>query len=130
MNAATCWTPVCRLEELPRLGARRVRRARGAEVAVFRAADDTVFAVLDRCPHRGGPLSQGLVFGHAVACPLHGWTIALADGCAQAPDQGCTPRFRVLVEDGVVMLDAHELATVAVDDTATTPAHRPAGCAP
>ncbi len=65
------------------LGARRVARARGLAVAIFRTAGDQVFALLDRCPHRGGPLSQGIVFGDSVACPLHNWTIGLADGCAR-----------------------------------------------
>jgi assimilatory nitrate reductase catalytic subunit len=84
-------------------------------VAVFRNADDEVFALLDRCPHKGGPLSQGIVFGTRVACPLHNWTIGLADGCAQAPDEGCTPRFAVKVAAGVVHLDSGELATHATD---------------
>jgi nitrite reductase (NADH) small subunit len=110
------WTAVCRVDDIPALGARRVARGRGADVALFRGADDRVFALLDRCPHRGGPLSQGIVFGHAVACPLHGWTIELASGEARSPDHGCTTRFAVHVEDGVVHLDADELATKAVGD--------------
>lgn len=113
---APTWAAVCRLADIPPLGARRVARERGAEVAIFRADDDRVFALLDRCPHKGGPLSQGIVFGHAVACPLHHWTIELADGSARAPDHGCTTRFAVRVEAGVVHLDAHELATLAVAD--------------
>ena len=107
------WTPVCRVDDIPKLGARCVRRDRGADVAVFRAADDKVFALLDRCPHKGGPLSQGIVFGHAVACPLHNWTIGLDDGCARAPDEGCAVRFAVRVEAGDVYLDAAELAGLA-----------------
>ena len=101
------WTPICRVEDIPRLGSRRVAREAGCAVALFRAADDEVFALLDRCPHKGGPLSQGIVFGHSVACPLHNWTIGLDDGCARAPDVGCA-----------VSLDAGELATKAVDDAA------------
>ena len=104
------WKPTCRLEEIPVLGARRVTRSAGAPVAVFRTADDQVFALLDRCPHKGGPLSQGIVFGHSVACPLHNWTIGMADGCAQAPDTGCVQRFAVKVEGGQVFLDADELS--------------------
>jgi len=76
-----------------------------------------VFALLDRCPHKGGPLSQGIVFGTSVACPLHNWTIGLCTGQAAAPDEGCTPKFCIKLEDGVVYLDAHELATVATDLT-------------
>ena len=109
---------VCRLDEIPVLGSRRVARGSGPDIAIFRTADDRVFALLDRCPHRGGPLSQGLVFGERVACPLHNWSIGLDDGCAAAPDVGCTTPFAVRVEDGAVSLDAGELATKAVDDAA------------
>jgi nitrite reductase (NADH) small subunit len=86
-------------------------------VAVFRHDAGGVFALLDRCPHKGGPLSQGIVFGTHVACPMHNWTIGLCDGQASAPDEGCTPKFTVKVEDGAVYLDAAELATVATDLT-------------
>ncbi|GAP36767.1 nitrite reductase small subunit NirD [Piscinibacter sakaiensis] len=108
------WIRICRVDEIPRLGARRVARAQGPEVAVFRTADDRVFALLDRCPHKGGPLSQGIVGDQGVTCPLHAWTIGLADGRAQAPDSGCTPCFRVRLEDGAVLLDAEELRHVGV----------------
>ena len=95
---------VCRVEDIPRLGARVVWRSdeRGGNVALFRTADDRVFALRDRCPHKGGPLSQGIVFGDRVACPLHNWTIQLASGCAVAPDQGCARAFAVRIDDGVV----------------------------
>ena len=109
------WTPICRVDDIPKLGARCVRRDAGADVAVFRAADDKVFALLDRCPHKGGPLSQGIVFGHAVACPLHNWTIGLDDGCARAPDEGCAVRFAVKVDAGEVYLDRHEIDSLACD---------------
>jgi nitrite reductase (NADH) small subunit len=100
-------TQVCRLGEIPALGARVVARPDHPDgnVAVFRTADDRVFAVLDRCPHKGGPLSQGIVFGDRVACPLHNWSIDLATGCAVPPDVGCARRFPVNVEDGVVYVD-------------------------
>ena len=110
------WKPLCRIADIPVLGARRVRRVRGADVAVFRAADDHVFALLDRCPHKGGPLSQGIVFGHAVACPLHNWTIQLGDGRARAPDVGCAVTFAVQSEAGTVYLDATELASRGLED--------------
>ncbi len=112
------WVRICRIEDIPKLGARRVARECGPEVAVFRTADDRIFALLDRCPHQGGPLSQGIVSDQGVTCPLHAWTIALADGQAQAPDQGCTPCFRVRVEQGEVALDADELRRVGVPATA------------
>lgn len=111
------WIAICHLNDIPVLGSRRVQRAQGLEVALFRTDDDEVFALLDRCPHKGGPLSQGLVFGRHVACPLHNWTIGLADGVAQAPDVGCTPHFAVSVREGVVHLDADELAGHATDLT-------------
>ena len=110
------WKAICRVEDIPQLGARSVRRDAGPDVALFRAADDSVFALLDRCPHKGGPLSQGIVFGHNVACPLHNWTIALADGRARAPDEGCAVRFDVKVESGQVFLDARQLETFAGGD--------------
>ena len=107
------WVVICNVNDIPLQGARRVARAQGGEVAVFRAAGDKVFALLDRCPHKGGPLSQGIVLADGVTCPLHNWTIGLEDGCARAPDSGCTPRFAVKVQAGVVSLDAQELATLA-----------------
>jgi nitrite reductase (NADH) small subunit len=114
------WTDICHLRDIPVLGARRVTRSEGHPVAIFRNAEDKVFALLDRCPHKGGPLSQGIVFGESVACPLHNWTIGLADGCAKAPDAGCTQRFAVkLDESGRVFLDADELCTRAVETSPT-----------
>jgi nitrite reductase (NADH) small subunit len=97
---------ICTLEEIPKLGARVVQSAEHGDIAVFRTADDEVFAVLDKCPHKGGPLSQGIVHGKRVACPLHNWNIELADGSAVAPDQGCTKSFSVRVTNGDVMLAA------------------------
>ena len=108
------WKAICRIDEIPVLGARRVTREAATAVAIFRNAEDKVFALLDRCPHKGGPLSQGIVFGESVACPLHNWTIGLADGCAKAPDEGCTTRFSVKVDGGVVHLDLDELSQRAV----------------
>ena len=109
------WKTVCAVDDIPVLGARRVARPEGIPVAVFRNAQGEVYALLDRCPHRGGPLSQGIVFGNRVACPLHNWTIGLDNGCAQSPDEGCTPTFSVRVADGQVQPDASELATVGLD---------------
>lgn len=109
------WKAICRVEDIPVLGSRRVTRPQGMAVAVFRNDQDQVYALLDRCPHKGGPLSQGIVFGTSVACPLHNWTIALDTGCARAPDEGSTPRFAVKVVDGLVHLDGQELANLALD---------------
>ena len=113
----TEWQIICRVDDIPVLGSRRVARAKGLDVAVFRNDQNEVFALLDRCPHKGGPLSQGIVFGTSVACPLHNWTIDLLGGCAKVPDEGCTPKFSVKVDSGEVYLDARELATLALDLT-------------
>ena len=98
------FAPVCALADIPSLGARVIERpaAAGGNVALFRTADDRVFALTDRCPHKGGPLSHGIVHGERVACPLHNWNIELASGAAVAPDQGCAARFPVRVEGGQV----------------------------
>lgn len=95
---------VCKLEDIPKLGARRFHPRGGAPIAIFRSASDKVFALRDRCPHKGGPLSQGIVFGESVACPLHNWCIDLKTGSAAAPDDGCVERFTVRVVDGIVIL--------------------------
>jgi len=97
------WNELCALEDIPRLGSRTVETERG-RLAVFRTADDRVFALNDRCPHKGGPLSQGIVTGNRVTCPLHAWLIDLEKGEAVAPDQGCVKRHEARVENGRVLL--------------------------
>jgi nitrite reductase (NADH) small subunit len=99
----THWTEIARLDDIPRLGA-RVLRTDTMDIALFRTATDQVFALKDSCPHKGGPLSQGIVHGGTVTCPLHSWKIDLASGEALGPDQGCTHRYPVKVENGVVYL--------------------------
>lgn len=101
----TGWAYVCTVQEIPVLGSRVIEREAGGNIAVFRSAQDKVFALLDSCPHKGGPLSQGIVFGERVACPLHNWNIELPSGCAVAPDQGCALTFPIKVEDGRVFID-------------------------
>lgn len=97
------WVKVCGLNDIPMLGSRVVDSAQG-DIALFRTADDKVFGLHDKCPHKGGPLSQGIVHGDTVTCPLHGWKIGLADGQAVAPDQGCAGRFEVRLEADAVWL--------------------------
>jgi nitrite reductase (NADH) small subunit len=97
------WTRVCALDEIPPLGARVVRDASG-DISVFRNAEDEVFALYDKCPHKGGPLSQGIVHGRSVTCPLHNWKVDLGSGAAIAPDKGCARSFAVKVESGEVFL--------------------------
>jgi len=91
------------LSDIPRLGARSVKTALG-DIAIFRTADDSVFALRDKCPHKNGPLSQGIVHGTSVTCPLHAWVISLETGNATGLDHGCTPNFPVKVENGRVLL--------------------------
>ena len=103
------WKPICAVTDIPVLGSRIIKRDQLHDVALFRNSEDKVFALLDKCPHKGGPLSQGIVFGERVACPLHNWNIELQSGCALAPDEGCTQKFSVKVEEGTVFLDLLEL---------------------
>mgnify|MGYP003471569091 FL=1 len=97
------WIEIGTLDDIPRQGARVVKCADG-DIAVFRTLDDTLFALRDRCPHKGGQLSQGIVYGNKVACPLHDWKISLDTGMAVAPDEGCAARFPVRIENGKVFL--------------------------
>ncbi|MET0024156.1 MAG: nitrite reductase small subunit NirD [Sedimenticola sp.] len=97
------WLTIGPLEAIPQLGARVIESAEG-DIAIFRTGDDQVFALRDHCPHKGGPLSQGIVFENKVACPLHNWNIDLASGEAVAPDEGCAGHYEVKVQDGLVMV--------------------------
>ncbi|WP_025917316.1 nitrite reductase small subunit NirD [Herminiimonas sp. CN] len=113
------WKLICKLADIPVLGARVLQRAGKPDVAIFRNSEDKVFALLDRCPHKGGQLSQGIVYGERVACPMHNWNIELDSGCAAAPDQGCAQKFSVQVEAGDVYLDVVELDSLAAEVAAT-----------
>ena len=97
------WINIGNFDEVPKQGARVVETAFG-DIAIFRTKDDEVFAVRDKCPHKGGPLSQGIVSGKRVSCPLHDWKIQLDSGLAVAPDEGCVATFQVKVVDGEILL--------------------------
>ncbi|OHC74309.1 MAG: nitrite reductase [Rhodospirillales bacterium RIFCSPLOWO2_12_FULL_58_28] len=97
------WIKVGSLNDIPAAGARVVRAPAG-DIALFRTMDDRVFALDDKCPHRGGPLSQGMVHGHKVSCPMHGLQIDLTSGEAVAPDAGGTCRHRVRLEGDEIFL--------------------------
>lgn len=100
------------LDDIRPRGARLVKTAFGC-VAIFRTADDQVFALDDKCPHKGGPLSNGIQHGEAVTCPLHNWVIDLNTGAAQGADEGLVRTYPVEVEDGRIILtlaDAKEAA--------------------
>ena len=97
------WVDVGAFEDVPPLGARRVETPDG-EIAVFRTATNNLFALDNRCPHRGGPLSEGIVHGEAVTCPLHNLVISLLTGEAANPEEGCANTHPVRLEKGRVML--------------------------
>ena len=101
------WIEIGALKDIPRLGARVVRTANG-NIAVFRTEGDEVFALDDRCPHKGGPLSQGIVHNRRVTCPLHNFVIELESGKAVAPDEGCTHSHPAKVENGIVWLSLRQ----------------------
>ncbi|MDQ7774435.1 nitrite reductase small subunit NirD [Paracoccus aminovorans] len=101
----TIFVDIGSLDDIPRQGARLVRTAQGC-VAVFRTMDDRVFALDDRCPHKGGPLSEGIVHGSSVTCPLHNWVFDLNTGAAQGADQGRVRTHPVRVDQGRVLIDA------------------------
>ena len=103
------WTDIGALADIPRQGARVVKSAQGC-VAVFRTAEDQVFAIDDRCPHKGGPLSEGIVHGMSVTCPLHAWVFSLETGMAQGADDGAVASYPVRVEGGRILLEASRLA--------------------
>lgn len=98
------WKEVVALSDIPVLGS-RVFRANEEEIAIFRTRDDAVFAVHNACPHKGGVLSEGIVHGHNVTCPLHNWVINLEDGEAQGADKGATACFDVKIESGKVYIN-------------------------
>lgn len=97
------WIEVGNVSDIPKDGARVVKTPLG-DIAVFRNMQDEIFALRDQCPHKGGPLSQGIIYGKTVACPLHNWSIALETGIAVAPDEGCAASFPVRVEGEKVFL--------------------------
>jgi nitrite reductase (NADH) small subunit len=97
------WRDVGLLDDIPRQGARTVATSHGP-VAIFRTHDDRVFALDDACPHKGGKLSQGIVYGHSVTCPLHNWVIGLADGRAAQPDEGCVRARPIRLEGRRILL--------------------------
>ena len=97
------WTEVGPVESVPQKGS-RVMTTPDGDVAIFRTSGDEVFALFDQCPHKKGPLSQGIVYDKRVACPLHNWVIDLSSGEATGPDEGCTRAFETKVEDGLIYI--------------------------
>ena len=107
MDDTAGWRDVGAFDDVPQRGARRITHPTG-DIAVFRSGDDRIFALRDRCPHKHGPLSQGIVHGHSVACPLHGRVIDLATGEFTGADkgQGCAPVIPVRVRAGRLLIPA------------------------
>lgn len=119
MSTSENWIQVCTVDDIPLLGSRVLECEAGDNIALFRPAAERVFALADRCPHKGGPLSQGIVSGDTVTCPLHGWNIQLDSGQACAPDVGCARKYPVQVRDGQVWLSLQPAAAdgLVVDAT-------------
>jgi nitrite reductase (NADH) small subunit len=111
--ADVIWIAIGHIDDIPRRGARCVTTPKG-RIAVFRTADDAVFALEDRCPHKGGPLSVGIVHGHFVTCPLHNWNIGLDSGLAQGADEGQVCSMPVRNEGGALFLALDALPQPAV----------------
>jgi len=103
------WFDVGPINAIPLRGARTVKTPR-REIAVFRTASDEFFALENKCPHKGGPLSEGIVHGRKVACPLHNWIIDLESGQATGADHGCARSFPVKIEHGRIYLDMNVAA--------------------
>lgn len=107
-----CWIKIGTLDDIPRRGARCVATPRG-RIAVFRTGDDQVFAIDDHCPHKGGPLSQGIVHGTSVTCPLHNWVISLETGRAQGADEGAVRSIAVKVDGGAIFISGNAVVQAA-----------------
>lgn len=102
------WIDIGSLDDIPERGARQVKTPAGC-VAIFRTGADEVFAASDRCPHKGGPLSEGIVHGQKVTCPLHNWVFDLNTGQAQGTDEGRIATYPVRIEAGRLLLEASAL---------------------
>ena len=104
------WIDIGALTDVPVRGARIVKTSMGC-VAVFRTAEDEVFATSSSCPHKGGPLSEGIVHGKSVTCPLHNWVFSLETGEAQGADEGQIATYPLSVENGRILMDASQLSS-------------------
>ena len=98
------WVKICAEDELTSKGVLSAR-VQEIDVAVFRLADGRLFALEDRCPHRGARLSAGVIYEtDKVACLDHGWGIRLTDGGVEEPERGCVRTFALKVEGGDVLV--------------------------
>ena len=104
------WIDIAALNDIPRRGARVVKTNHGC-VAIFRSFEDKVFAIDDSCPHKQGPLSEGIMHGNSVTCPLHSLVIDLETGLAQGGEQGGVNTYEIRVENDRILLDVARMAT-------------------
>jgi nitrite reductase (NADH) small subunit len=110
----TEWIDIGDLTAVPARGARCVNTPNG-KIAIFRTADNQVFAMDNRCPHKGGPLSEGIVHGASVTCPLHNWVFDLSTGVAQGADEGQVRTYPVQVVEGRILIAPDVLMEVAAE---------------
>jgi len=106
------WIDIGAIDDIPLRGSRKVKTADGC-IAVFRTDEATVFATSNVCPHKQGPLNEGIVHGNKVTCPLHNWVFDLETGEAQGADEGRIETYPARVENGRVLLDASIAAVKA-----------------
>ncbi|WP_395773247.1 nitrite reductase small subunit NirD [Agrobacterium pusense] len=106
------WIDIGDIFDIPLRGARCVKTPMG-KIAVFRTAENHVFAIEDHCPHKGGPLSQGIVHGASVTCPLHNWVISLETGKALGADEGEVRTIPVRNLDGRLSIALETLMIAA-----------------
>lgn len=106
------WIAIGNISDIPLRGARCVKTPQG-KIAVFRTSENEVFAIEDHCPHKGGPLSQGIVHGSSVTCPLHNWVISLETGKALGADEGEVRTIRVRNDDGALSIALESLMMAA-----------------
>jgi len=111
--SAPNWVTIGTVDDIPPMGARRVVVGMRT-IGIFRTETNEIFAIEDACPHKKGPLSNGIIHGDCVTCPLHNWVISLKTGEAQGADDGATETFPVRVSDtGSIELDIAKAQTGA-----------------
>jgi nitrite reductase (NADH) small subunit len=101
------WVKVCAAEDIPPFEGRRTK-IEGFYVGVFHT-EEGFYAIGDICPHLGGPLSDGILAGTEVSCPLHNRRVALKSGEVVNDDLSCVPAFPVEVRNGTIYVDVSGL---------------------
>ena len=112
------WIRIAAISSIPPREGRAVTVA-GREIAIFNLGD-RFLAVDNRCPHRGGPLADGILAGDAVICPLHAWRVDLTSGAVDRPSdtETCVRSYSVRVDEGVLMLQLPSEETRQADQAA------------